>query len=217
MLRVLASACLGIALLAGAAQAATIITVNSTDSGGFGVSQGSSSGTPMEAFAILGAGSFQISATGSLFLDGSNTYFVETPDGISINFSGEILPLEERDGVDLNPSLNAGALIGAFVPNGTSGTAGVDEDFSGNVAAAALFLIGDGPFLFTAPGAGTLYLGINDSFAGNNRGSFTVTIDQVIATDVPEPAALAILGVGLVGLRLLRGRRIRSYVARGTT
>ena len=208
MLRAFATACLGVAMLAGVAQSA-VLNVDAKANGGFGSSSGGTLGTAMVPFAVLGGASFQISATGLISVcTGCSGLPLVGPDGITFADTpfgnGEILPLEERDGIDPDPSHLLGALIGAFVPTGTTGNHGFDEDIGGDVAAAALFLIGSGPFLFSAPGAGTLYFGINDSFVANDAGSFTVTITQVRATEVPEPGTLMMLGLAVVAFRAAR-------------
>ena len=62
-----------------------------------------------------------------------------------------------------------------------------------------LFLIGAGPKAVTASEASVLYLGINEWWAADNSGSFTVEI-------VPEPATLGLLLVG--GLIFSKRRRL---------
>lgn len=209
MFRVLVAACFGIAMFAGVAQSA-VLNVNAKANGGFGSSSGGTLGTAMVPFNIAGAGTFQITASGTISIcDACGGAYVAVPPG-GLTFpdtpfgNGEILPLEERDGIDPDPSNFAGALIGAFVAQGTPGTAGFDMDIGGDIPDSALFLIGAGPFLFNAPGAGTLYLGINDSFVANDSGFFTVTIEQV--RNVPEPASLVLLGFGLAAVAVARRR-----------
>jgi hypothetical protein len=209
-LRVLVAAFVGLACMTGVAQSA-VLAVDAKSNGGFGSSSGGTLGTAMVPFAVAGAATYQISAAGTISICvGCQGVPLVGPGGIDLADSpfgnGEITPLEERDGTDPDPSLTVGALIGAFVFQGALGQAGFDEDIGGDVPASALFLIGVGPLLFSAPGAGTLYLGINDSYVANDSGAFTVTINRV--TDVPEPGALALLGLGLVAaLRVERRSR----------
>ena len=56
---------------------------------------------------------------------------------------------------------------------------------------------------FTAPEAGSLYLGINEWFAENNSGAFQVTIEPV-----PVPAAVWLFGSGLIGLIGIARRKV---------
>lgn len=115
-----------------------------------------------------------------------------SPDGVTVGFTRSVfgfLPLEEAivdSGVDPaelpHELVDAGALIGAFVPKATVETPGFlakDADFpNGGIASDSLFLIGSGPFDFTATEPGTLFLGINDSRPGNNYGTFQVSVER---------------------------------------
>ena len=115
-----------------------------------------------------------------------------SPDGVTVGFTRSafgFLPLEEAivdSGVDPaelpDEIVDAGALIGAFVPKATVETPGFlakDDDFpNGGIASDSLFLIGSGPFDFTATEPGTLFLGINDARPGNNSGTFQVSVER---------------------------------------
>ncbi len=96
-------------------------------------------------------------------------------------------PLEEASvdgGADFNSfpdaMLHTGALMGAFVPNSTVASLGFspkDEDFGvPAIRSDQLFFIGSGPFEFKATEPGTLFLGVNDGRASNNRWSFKVKV-----------------------------------------
>ncbi|MGE3818777.1 MAG: hypothetical protein AB7I30_05030 [Isosphaeraceae bacterium] len=127
-------------------------------------------------------------------------------------FGSAYTPLEEKlvdagtpppisDGT--SPVLNVGALIGAFVPQSIVSNpqfTPFDEDVVPvGISSPSLFLIGSGPVQFTAPGAGTLFLGINEPFVSNNAGSFSVTI-----LAVPEPSSTTLALTGAAALLAVR-------------
>lgn len=82
---------------------------------------------------------------------------------------------------------NLGSLVGTFAPDGSSG----------------YFLIGTSS---TRALNGNLYALVNDTFAANNAGSFSLSVAAV-----PEPAtwAMMLLGFGAAGF-LLRRKRVST-------
>ena len=99
--------------------------------------------------------------------------------------------------VPIPPSVDLvsiGALIGAFVPQAKVLTSDFvaqnndpDPDIDhfdqliprdspvGSIAASRLFLVGSGPYSFTAKKNGALFLGVNDANVLNNAGEFLVS------------------------------------------
>lgn len=144
-----------------------------------------------------------------------------TPDGVSISIGAspsEFSPLEEKvidagGSLPARTGLNYGAVIYAFVPAAIANnmtflphdedttTLGIDADW--------LFLAGSGPTDITVTQAGTFYIGINDTYASNNSGSFSVTLEtiaQQFPTPAPEPSSFLLLSLGALGL-VRNGRR----------
>ena len=74
----------------------------------------------------------------------------------------------------------------------------------GDILAEELFLVGAGPFSFTAPYNGSLFLGVNDMFVPNNSGALMVAIE------VPVPTTFALLILGLFVLRRIRSDLISA-------
>lgn len=129
-------------------------------------------------------------------------------------------------------ALGGGYLVGLFVAGTVpSGSAPTALDFTTGTSFTSLsplldqtFFIGDGltgdgtgsaQTFYVPTGATTLYLGISDACSYNggpgcytdNSGSFSVSVaQQGAAPAVPEPAPLAILGVGMLGVLLARRR-----------
>ena len=91
------------------------------------------------------------------------------------------VPLQEAVGVSLINTENMGALIGVFVPQSKVQKAGFSAlDGTKNVTRLGimpngLFFVGESK-TFSVSRAGTLFLGINDSVAGDNSGGFTVAV-----------------------------------------
>ncbi|MGI9025682.1 MAG: PEP-CTERM sorting domain-containing protein [Burkholderiaceae bacterium] len=67
---------------------------------------------------------------------------------------------------------------------------------------ASLSSLGFGTFSVSNP---TLTFSVSDTFRGDNSGGFTLT--QAAVTAVPEPASLALLGIGVAAFGAMRKRR----------
>jgi hypothetical protein len=104
------------------------------------------------------------------------------PNGVTWTMDGAQSPLQESRGVAEAVQIqDLDSLIGAFVPQNIVSLSGfAAEDGTKNlttvgIAPTQLFFIGASKS-FTVPGAGTLYLGINDWIVGDNSGGFTVQV-----------------------------------------
>ncbi|MEM7249929.1 MAG: hypothetical protein AAF493_00805 [Pseudomonadota bacterium] len=206
----------GLSLSTALSYAAGVIVPNNA-SGGFG--------DPNTGFAPLVVGrTFSGSETVVFEASGVvNTFngmpgFDTPPDGdpgLFFTSISTILPLEEA-AADANPAqfafprmnvtLKAG-LMAAFIPNATASNPAfeaVDEDLVGlGIDADALFRPNWSTtqlFSFTAPEAGVLFFGVNDSRVDNNEGAYEVSV-------VPLPPSAFLLMVPLMVLGALRSRR----------
>jgi hypothetical protein len=103
------------------------------------------------------------------------------PTGTDWNQNGAQSPLQEAKGVSGGTIHNLDALIGVFVParkvsawkfRPVDGTKDVVKI---GIMSNTLFFVGTGR-TFRVSEAGTLYLGINDYFVGDNGGGFSVIV-----------------------------------------
>jgi hypothetical protein len=129
---------------------------------------------------------FLTTADGAAFLPRSSDPNVFVPlDESFFDAGGDPTTLDD-------PVPNLGALMGAFVPrnvveskrfiprnNDPFRIPGV-KVVRGSIGSEALFLIGSGPFPFTPPIPGSLFLGVNDPLTSNNAGAFSVTIISAV-------------------------------------
>ena len=170
----------------------------------------------ISGMALLAGQTVQVTATGTINLCvpacvGSESIFNNIgPNGISITgFANNLFPLEEAINNAPGDAFNVGALMGAF--SAVTPAMAFDTDLGGGIDAPELFLTGTGPFLYTGATDGTLYLGVNETYAANDgNAAFSVTLDILAppaSTDVPEPMTLSLLGAGLMGLGVMRRRR----------
>jgi len=103
------------------------------------------------------------------------------PDGVPWPKGAEQFPLQEAVGVAIEKVKNMDALIGVFVPQktvqrkGFSALDGTKAVTHVGIMPNGLFFIGTGK-TFRVTEAGTLFLGINDIWVGDNGGGFTVTV-----------------------------------------
>lgn len=173
------------------------VSVDSRASGRFGQHPQGLGGIALDmvpGFVFDGPSTIEITAIGQIdLLPQFERGLRFSPSGKTFELDRDnlsFLPLEEAavdSGVDPatfpDGVAYAGALIGAFVPKRTVEKPGFlprDEDRRlAGIASDQLFFIGSGPFKFMATEPGTLFLGINDSRPGNNRGSFIVTLTVI--------------------------------------
>jgi hypothetical protein len=109
------------------------------------------------------------------------------PNGVRYNGGAynEQFPLQEKKGISWGWVNNADALIGVFVSQSRVNTPGFTA-IDGTKAATrvgitpgGLFFIGTGK-TFDVTEAGTLFLGINDVWVGDNGGGFNVEVSATV-------------------------------------
>ena len=168
------------------------VKVAGTATGGFGLNPlGPTNGaTPMvAAISVMGPGSITISSKSGLVNYGGPGPVVKADGGDfgqSPNSSSLAWPLDEAVGITSaaypgQEVIHMAALIGAFIPTDRAAVAGfAPVDATKGLAAAGilpsdLFFVGSYHVLIVS-GPGTLYLGINDCYPGDNSGQFLVNV-----------------------------------------
>ncbi len=209
------------------ASAATVVTVNSTDSvynySGAQIAGKASTTPPEISVAGLGGKVITFSTTGQVSLTPlPEPYGLHGPDGGAPSFDMQVSAAAGLSGVI---SSNVGYLTGVFI-NGAEGTTtsladsnftGTGESFSSlSPAIDQVFFIGDGLTgtgagsrqSFTAPlGATELVLGIVDAdgYVGppgayfDNTGAYSVTVNLPGAVPEPGTWSMMLIGFGLIG------------------
>jgi hypothetical protein len=135
--------------------------------------------------------------------------------------SGTVVGAPGNPGLDANgdpgspnpagPGNIFGAVPGYFAPHTTYAIQliGVFTDSSGQLVGLP-FALGNGPFNLGVPaGASRLQLGVNDNFFADNSGSWTLNVEVV-----PEPGALAFVGLGAIICGWQRARKARLNAER---
>ena len=132
------------------------------------------------AITVSGPGTVQVTYVSGTVAIG---YGADTgPDGIPcINCRPYQLPLQEANGIGGGNARRNGALMGVFVSQSRVNHSGFQAiDGTKNLTPVgikpdALFFIGEGKTLKVGE-AGTIFLGINDGYVGDNGGGFTVEV-----------------------------------------
>jgi hypothetical protein len=162
---------------AGPVAAQNRVAIPSTATGGFGEANGCHSGL-----------------VPALKLPGPQTLIITAANRIRIGRTSYSVP---PNGISLGPRKNVGALIGAFVPQSRVSAPGfqpVSEDLaSSGIPTTSLFVVGNGPYKFVAPEAGTLFLGVKAGDVCGSSGSFSVSVTVPIKIAVnPGSASLTL-------------------------
>lgn len=186
-----------------AAQTVTNFTVPATATGCFS-SNNTGCTAMVRAIDVTAGQKISLLASGATVLAAPDSMFAG-PAGITINvgngfggndFTSGEEPLVESGALVLpraagTPVAGWGTLIAAFVPTARASAANfvaIDNDAPGSgkvgIDSNTIFIAGAGPAQFTAPSAGTLFLGINDTFAANNTGSLSVRVETIPSTSV---------------------------------
>lgn len=162
------------------AAAQTPVFVPGNVSGCFGNPDTGCSVPLVRALTVSGPGTITVTYVSGMVNWGGGD--VGPNGGPYVNGDGFQFPLQEARGIASNKKLgNIAALFGVFVPQSRVQRAGFSAlDGTKNVTKVGimpcnLFFIGTGK-TFPVSEAGTLYLGINDWYVGDNGGGFNVTV-----------------------------------------
>jgi len=156
------------------------VVVPGNASGGFGVLVGGPVVPLVPAINLSGQGTVTVTyVSGTVFIG----YGLGTgPDGVPcLHCEAYELPLQEANGLGGGNTNRDGALMGVFVSqsrvnrSGFSAIDGTKNLVRVGIKPDALFFIGSGKTLKVGE-AGTIFLGINDGYVGDNGGGFTVEV-----------------------------------------